>query len=483
MQQVSSTPRQPAPPHKFSQFFYTELKRCVSVESVRLFSDKDLNAKQQEKKGAEFYHGFGPVASQVQRFIQGKGIYSNLFDTEPTPSGNGQTLILREDLHHEPGKRMVVGSNLTLTQMQTSRGNLLMSGRTIRNYAQETIKEAKKMLSLLDEAVTSKILKKVDGEYEFDSGKGMVDLVEFIFHRMYHWKHYNGATVNGDEVNGADGTTINTGDDGNNTGTTGTGEDGNNTGTGEVAGTDIGIPGEDGNTANTSSDDLSSPPYEYIPVGFVFFMTRGPMADKEFRLTSINLDDIVGFIGQGKGRASHRSQEAKDKSSTRDHDNGTATDPRQQRGISLGGSQLEVASVAQNQARITNEEFQGELVRHDLLMTSKRDRMKSELEMAKLLLSMGDEDEAKLHIQEAKALMKAVKNIEDSLQDLKKRKTQSDGVEVEEYLKRGRFAMGITSVSGVTQPSTLALTTPRRLDDALTVGNPPEVTPDDMEEV
>jgi hypothetical protein len=202
-----------------------------------------------------------------------------------------------------------------------------------------------------------------------------------------------------------------------------------------------------------------------------------------FRLTSINLDDIVCFIGQGKGRASHRSQEAKDKSSARDHDNGTAADPRQQRGISLGGSQLEVASVAQNQARITNEEFQGELVRHDLLMTSKRDRMKSELEMAKLLLSMGDEDEAKLHIQEAKDLMKAVKNIEDSLQDLKKRKTQSDGVEVEEYLKRGRFAMGITSVSGVTQPSTLALTTPRRLDDALTVGNPPEVTPDDMEDV
>jgi hypothetical protein len=130
------------------------------------------------------------------------------------------------------------------------------------------------MLSLLDEAVISKILKKVDGEYEFDSGKGMVDLVEFIFHRMYHWTHYNGATVNGDEVNGADGTTINTGDDG------------NNTGTGEVTGTDIGIPGEDGNTANTSSDDLSSPPYEYIPVGFVFFMTRGPMADKEFRVSS-----------------------------------------------------------------------------------------------------------------------------------------------------------------------------------------------------
>ena len=76
-------------------------------------------------------------------------------------------------------------------------------------------------------------------------------------------------------------------------------------------------------------------------------------------------------------------------------------------------------------------------MKHDLLMTSKRERFKSELEMAKLLVSMGDQDEAKEHIKEAKHLMAEVKSIEDSLQELKKRKTQTEGVEVEEYLKRG----------------------------------------------
>ena len=149
---------------------------------MHLIADQDLAVKQQEKKAAEHYHGSGPVMSQVQRFVEGKGIYSNMFEMEPSPNGNGQTLILRDELHRELGKRMVVGTNLTLMQVQTSRGMLLMTGCTIRTYAQETLREAKKMLSLLDEAIYCKILKKVNGEYEFNSGKEMVDFVDFIFH-------------------------------------------------------------------------------------------------------------------------------------------------------------------------------------------------------------------------------------------------------------------------------------------------------------
>ena len=130
-------------------------------------------------------------------------------------------------------------------------------------------------------------------------------------------------------------------------------------------------------------------------------------------------------------------QLAQEKSAARDYDNGSTTDPHQQRRVSFGGTQLEIASIVQNQARITSEEFQGELVKHDLLMTSKRERIKSELEMAKLPVSMGDEDEAKQHMKEAKTLMAEVRSIEDSLQDLNKRKFHTDGMEVEEYLKRG----------------------------------------------
>jgi hypothetical protein len=45
--------------------------------------------------------------------------------------------------------------------------------------------------------------------------------------------------------------------------------------------------------------------------------------------------------------------------------------------------------------------------------------------------------------------MAEVKSIEDSLQDMKKRKLQTEGMKVEEYLKRGRSAMGLGDMSGL----------------------------------
>ena len=248
---------------------------------------------------------------------------------------------------------------------------------------------------------------------------------------MHNWIYYNGATVDDNEES----TMVMTVDV----------EDGSFAEENNEEKIDAVNVGEDGGTANTkvgytntaNGDVLAPPPHDYFPVGFTFFMICGPVAEKNFHVTSLCLDDMINFMSSGKGRASHRAKQAQDKSALRDYNNGTATDPCQQRGISFGGSQLEIASVAQNQARITNKEFQGDLVKHDLLMTSKRERIKSELEMAKLLVSMGDQDEAKNHMKKSKHFMVEVKSIEDSLQEMKKRKTQTAGFDVEEYLKRG----------------------------------------------
>ena len=54
-----------------------------------------------------------------------------------------------------------------------------------------------------------------------------------------------------------------------------------------------------------------------------------------------------------------------------------------------------------------------------------------------------------------------------------------EGVEVEEYLKRGQSAMGLGNMSGLPQPSTLP--TPHHLDNAMANNNSSEVTPDDTE--
>jgi hypothetical protein len=148
-------------------------------------------------------------------------------------------IILHEELiHRQHGKRMVVGSNLTLTIIQVSCvAMVLLSGSTIRTFSLETIREAKKMLSLMDEAVKSKILKKVDGEYEFDSGKGMSDFIDFIFYQMFNWQYYNGATTATVDVE--EGCAA---------------EDGGTTEEGDDEEVDAATDGEDGHTAANSNE-------------------------------------------------------------------------------------------------------------------------------------------------------------------------------------------------------------------------------------
>ena len=89
----------------------------------------------------------------------------------------------------------------------------------------------------------------------------------------------------------------------------------------------------EGNAGEAATDDdlvLASPPHDYFPVGFVFFLTRGPMAEPNHRISSLDLDNMLDFLS-GQGRKSHRAQLAQETSAARDYDNGSTTDPRQQR--------------------------------------------------------------------------------------------------------------------------------------------------------
>ena len=77
------------------------------------------------------------------------------------------------------------------------KGADVVSGRTLRDNADAEVREAKKILPLLAEAVKCKILHPPkDGEYSqvdpFVSGKLREDLLDFLIARMYHWKHFNG---------------------------------------------------------------------------------------------------------------------------------------------------------------------------------------------------------------------------------------------------------------------------------------------------
>ena len=65
-------------------------------------------------------------------------------------------------------------------------------------------------------------------------------------------------------------------------------------------------------------DDLPNPPHNYLPEGFVFFMTRGPFARHDLRIDFVGLDDLL----KGKSRADARKNAAKEKSLKRDFELG-----------------------------------------------------------------------------------------------------------------------------------------------------------------
>ena len=181
---------------------------------------------------------------------------------------------------------------------------------------------------------------------------------------------------------------------------------------------------------------LDRPAHDWFPKGWMLFKTRGPMAEQEFRFSSICFQQLEDFMTTGGGRSADRSKSAKEKADQRNFEVGNPTEPRQQRGIPFGGAtQLEIASVAQNQARISNEDFQGEMVRHDLVMKSKGEHIKTLMDMAKISVQLDDVDDAKVHMAEAKKLSAEIKQLKDSLLLLKKRKGELNGAEVNEYLK------------------------------------------------
>eukprot|EP00956_Cyclotella_meneghiniana_P032148 scaffold87013_cov49-Cyclotella_meneghiniana.AAC.2 len=372
-------PARSRPADKFKVNVYTELKRLVAADCMNLMADKDLRVQQQQSLLFDHFHGkFGRVP-QSKKFIEGKEIYQNAFET--VDSIDGPIRIVPERLHRCFGSSLIVGVNLTEVDVASSRlvkGNNnppVLTGRTLRSYAIDAVREAKKMLSLMDEAVKAKIVTKVDGEYEYYSGKTIDDVIEFILFRMYNWKHFNGdGDIESNPQNEEDHTNE------------------------EHGGSSPESEGDDSEEHRDDYDPLiddldarqsvNSPPSDYLPIGFLFFMLRGPLADEEYRMDKLSIDQLDSFIN-GDGRAASRKQEAAEKFDQRDFERGTATTARQERGIAFGsGTQLEIATVSQTQARIVNQDFEQQLVQHDILIRSRGDQLKAELEMAKLYRDM-----------------------------------------------------------------------------------------------
>ena len=143
------------------------------------------------------------MVSQVEKFVSGKGVFGNVWVVEETP--HGPLSVIPQKLHRQHGKVYAAGNNVTIQVLEKAAmsKHVRVSGRTIRLNASLAIKECKKMMSLVDEAVKEKILVKCGSEYEYHSGKNEEDMINFVLYRMFNWKEFNGPS----------GATVSTGED------------------------------------------------------------------------------------------------------------------------------------------------------------------------------------------------------------------------------------------------------------------------------
>ena len=68
-----------------------------------------------------------------------------------------------------------------------------------------------------------------------------------------------------------------------------------------------------------SIHEYEDPPSDYIPTGFIYFITRGPLSDENYRVDTLTLDQ---YLERGLSRKDSRKEEAKTASANRNFDQG-----------------------------------------------------------------------------------------------------------------------------------------------------------------
>ena len=422
------------------------------MESLLQFKGEDLTMLKQEAACGRYYHGHGNIISQIEKFVGGRGKFSNFWMVEDTT--HGPLRIIPQALHRQ--RLQVFAADKNVTAQLLSRASLtkrsLVSGRTIRMNAMATIRSVKKMLSLVDEAVKENILAKEGTEYDFCSGKNLTDFTDFIIYRMYHWDKFDGASGAG--IRGDEAPVIGSPEN----------KDDNSLNAHPLFQVELAVPADSTDDAVVATDEVSTParttdgvpvyeepPAGWFPHGFMYFMARGPIADVEFREDFLSLDQYLE--GTGPSRKESRKASSKEKKAALDYELGKGELGRNRRGLALGAaSQKEIAVVAMNQSKIHNQAYDSEIIKCDMLLKSKQGQVNTYMEMAKMYRDMGNVDKARTRMMAAETLMKDIEELSADLRNLANDRA-SNSVEVTEYLKRGRIGMGIDESENYITPA------------------------------
>ena len=148
-----------------------EMKRAICAETCRRFASDDLNIKQQCIRGFELYHGSGAIVGTASKFMEGKEKFANIWVTEATEFG--PVTVIPKEFHRRHKKLLIYKRNIHEEMIRCTYISKpgYLSGRTIVNYGKALVKKAQKILSVVKDAIKAKILKRVDSELEYNSGK------------------------------------------------------------------------------------------------------------------------------------------------------------------------------------------------------------------------------------------------------------------------------------------------------------------------
>jgi len=474
-------------------------------------SGNDLDAKDQCKELEKVYHGNDNIGSQVKLLIAGMGIYEPMFipqDVHRTGSSNVSELPLvlaspfNVDEEHWVLKENITAQLLSHTNKKEGGTGTLLTGRNILKYSQNNNREAKKILSLVPEAVKAKILERpVDGEYAYASGKNVGDLIHFLRLRMKNWDVFNGptgATIVNDKSNDNPPHTANvlieavndlewdTSSDNERKTATGLIYNACTSGSVTVAfkeakssalktifsyiaaegdATAADVLYEIVNKNELASDDydadevkeaveyfrrISNPEQtkmksykkHFYPLGWCVFWLQGPLAPRKNRLNILELDDGTDRKKEdNSGRKNHRENEKK----LKDDERSTGAANGGGRGIAYR-DQKDLALIAQQQRKQDQHDFVAKMAQISTVLKSLEATRESTMKMASEWRLGGDMDQWRNYMNKVESLGMQIESKRNEL-DVLEHRTRDDTSHVDSFLSIGTDTSGTKSTA------------------------------------
>ena len=95
---------------KFNYAVINKLKSVICVETFNLIGSQSMMIMKQQDSSHDRYHRKDEMMGQVEKFMKGMDVYSNIWQVEATSFGNCH--IIPYSLHCQPNKVLVQGDQV-----------------------------------------------------------------------------------------------------------------------------------------------------------------------------------------------------------------------------------------------------------------------------------------------------------------------------------------------------------------------------------